>query len=108
MVTFVLLILYHLMRFSKKELMSILLLERNVVHAKVASQIIVSVNSEIINPWESYLRDCLGDSWSRIGMVEPFQSDLKILTNDNLSLINVKITELAIVWSQAIKNRLVP
>lgn len=78
-----------------------------VLFGEVASQIIVSVNSEIINTWEAYLRDNLAGSWSKIGLVGEFPSDLKILTNDNLSLINVKITKLAIAWTQAIKNRLV-
>lgn len=78
-----------------------------LLFGEVASQIVVSVNSEKINNWEAYLRDNLADHWSKIGLVDQFQSDLKILTNDNLSLINVKINELAIAWTQAIKNRLV-
>ncbi len=78
-----------------------------VLFGEVASQIIVSVSPERINSWETYLDNQLGNCWSKIGVVSQPQSALKILTNDNLSLINVKIIELAITWSQAIENRLV-
>ncbi|MFM2314900.1 MAG: hypothetical protein RLZZ04_4176 [Cyanobacteriota bacterium] len=78
-----------------------------ILFGEVASQILVSVSPEQINPWETYLRDSLADSWGKIGLVGESQSALKILTNDNLSLINVKIVELVTTWSQAIENRLV-
>ena len=77
-----------------------------VLFGEVASQIIVSVNPEQADTWETYLQDNLKDRWSKIGTVDEPQSSLNILTNDNLSLINVKIKEMAIVWSQAIENRL--
>jgi phosphoribosylformylglycinamidine synthase subunit PurL len=78
-----------------------------ILFGEVASQIIVSISPEQINSWETYLDDQLGNCWSKIGVVSQPQSALKILTNDNLSLINVKIIELAITWSQAIENRLI-
>ncbi|PSB09862.1 phosphoribosylformylglycinamidine synthase subunit PurL [Pleurocapsa sp. CCALA 161] len=78
-----------------------------VLFGEVASQIIVSVSPKRINSWETYLDNQLGNCWSKIGVVSQPRSALKILTNDNLSLINVKIIELAITWSQAIENRLV-
>ncbi|MEY4518803.1 MAG: hypothetical protein RLZZ499_1402, partial [Cyanobacteriota bacterium] len=78
-----------------------------MLFGEVASQIIVSVSSDLIDTWETYLHDNLADCWSKIGVVEQPQSALKILTNDNLSLINVKIKMLTITWSQAIENRLV-
>ncbi len=77
-----------------------------VLFGEAASQIIVSVNPELADTWEIYLQDNLKDRWSKIGTVDEPQSSLNILTNDNLSLINVKIKEMAIVWSQAIENRL--
>jgi len=79
-----------------------------VLFSEVASQIIVSVRPEMVNTWETYLQENLGDIWSKIGTVDQPQSELKILTNDNLSLINVKIARLTVAWSQAIRNRLVP
>jgi phosphoribosylformylglycinamidine synthase subunit PurL len=78
-----------------------------ILFGEVASQILVSVSPELIKPWETYLRDSLAGSWGKIGIVDESQSALKILTNDNLSLINVKIMELVTTWSQAIENRLV-
>jgi phosphoribosylformylglycinamidine synthase subunit PurL len=78
-----------------------------ILFGEVASQIVVSVSPELIKPWETYLHDNLAGSWGKIGIVEEYGSTLKILTNDNLSLINVKIIELATTWSRAIENRLV-
>lgn len=79
-----------------------------ILFGEVAGQILVSVDPSFSDAWETYLNDNLSDCWGKIGMVDPSSSALKILTDDNLSLINVKITELAITWSQAIENRLVP
>jgi phosphoribosylformylglycinamidine synthase len=78
-----------------------------ILFGELASQIVVSVSPAIVEIWETYLHDNLADCWSKIGVVEQPQSALKILTNDNLSLINVKIKMLTITWSQAIENRLV-
>ena len=78
-----------------------------VLFGEAAGQIIISVSPNVIEDWETYLRDSLADNWGKIGVVGEAQSALKILTNDNLSLINVKIAELTIAWSQAIENRLV-
>ena len=78
-----------------------------ILFGELASQIVVSVSPSKVDIWETYLHDNLADCWSKIGVVEQPQSALKILTNDNLSLINVKIKMLTITWSQAIENRLV-
>ena len=78
-----------------------------VLFGEAASQIIVSISPEQVDTWETYLKKNLGNNWGEIGTVEESASALKILTNDNLSLINVKISELTITWSQAIENRLV-
>jgi phosphoribosylformylglycinamidine synthase subunit PurL len=76
-----------------------------VLFGEVASQIVVSVSPAGVNSWEAYLHDNLAGYWGKLGVVG--QSQLEILTNDNLSLINVKMTELIITWSQAVENRLV-
>ena len=78
-----------------------------VLFGEVTSQIIVSVSPDKIPAWEAYLQDNLTDRWTKIGRVNQPDSELEILTNDNLSLINVKITELVNAWSQAIETRLV-
>ncbi len=77
-----------------------------VLFGEVAGQIVVSVKPEMVNDWEAYLQDNLRDRWSKIGTVGRPGANLNILTNDNLSLINVKIKELLTTWSQAIETRL--
>jgi phosphoribosylformylglycinamidine synthase subunit PurL len=77
-----------------------------LLFGEVAGQIIVSVSPEIVRDWEAYLQNSLNHGWSQIGTVGKPQSNLNILTGDNLSLINVKIKELAATWSQAIETRL--
>ena len=77
-----------------------------ILFGEAGSKIIVSVNPELADTWETYLQDNLKDCWSKIGTVDEPQSSLDILTNDNLSLINVKIKKMAMVWSQAIESRL--
>ena len=77
-----------------------------VLFGEVAGQIVVSVKPERLEDWEAYLKANLSNAWIKIGTVEKPHSKLNILTNDNLSLINVKIEELETVWSQAIETRL--
>jgi phosphoribosylformylglycinamidine synthase subunit PurL len=77
-----------------------------VLFGETASQIIVSVNPQMTDDWEAYLRDNLGDRWSKIGIVKELASSLNILTKDNLSLINVTIKQMNTIWSQAIERRL--
>ena len=77
-----------------------------MLFGEAASQIIVSVNPQMIEVWEDYLQTNLNGNWQRIGIVNKPNSELKILTNDNLSLINVKISLITITWDRAIENRL--
>ncbi|MCC0177928.1 phosphoribosylformylglycinamidine synthase subunit PurL [Waterburya agarophytonicola K14] len=78
-----------------------------LLFGEVAGQIVVSVSTEMVDTWEAYLESNLNNSWLKIGTVDKSQSELNILTNDNLSLINVKIEELVTTWSQAIETRLI-
>ncbi len=78
-----------------------------VLFGEVASQIVVSVNPKMVKAWEAYLIDNLSDRWTKIGVVNQSNSDLNILTDDNLTLINVKIAILSTTWELAIENRLV-
>ena len=77
-----------------------------VLFGEVASQIIVSVSPSKASEWETYLEVNLEGFWHKIGRVIEPQSELKILTNDNLSLINVKIDEIINTWNRAIETRL--
>ena len=78
-----------------------------VLFGEAASQIIVSVSPETIATWEAYLAANLTDNWTTIGTISQTNSALNILTDNNLSLINVNIIELSTTWKQAIENRLV-
>jgi len=77
-----------------------------LLFGEVAGQILVSVKPDAIDAWETYLNLDFNDCWLKLGKVEKSQSKLNILTNDNLSLINVKIIKLLSTWSQAIEARL--
>ena len=77
-----------------------------LLFGEVCGQIIVSVSPDRTDAWETYLQENLGDRWRKIGTVTEPKSSLNILTNDNLSLINVKINELVSTWNRAIENRL--
>ena len=78
-----------------------------LLFGEVAGQIVVSLKPEMVDEWEAYLQSNLNNSWSKIGTVGKPESELNILTNDNLSLINVKIIELVSTYAQAIETRLV-
>jgi phosphoribosylformylglycinamidine synthase len=71
-----------------------------------ASRIIVSVNPQAKESWETYIQENLGNSWQQIGKVTSARSPLKILTAAELSLINVKIDNISLAWQQAIERRL--
>jgi phosphoribosylformylglycinamidine synthase subunit PurL len=73
---------------------------------EVASQILVSVNPAMSQLWENYLDTYLKNSWQAIGAVTNKRSQLKILTEDNISLINVKIDYISEIWNRAIESKL--
>ncbi|MBE9047463.1 phosphoribosylformylglycinamidine synthase subunit PurL [Pleurocapsales cyanobacterium LEGE 10410] len=77
-----------------------------LLFGEATSQIVVSVASKAADAWEAYLQDNLSRCWSKIGTVNAPQSSLNILTNDNLTLINVKISDMTVAWNQAIESRL--
>jgi phosphoribosylformylglycinamidine synthase len=77
-----------------------------VLFGEAGSQILVSVSPEIVDTWETYLQENLSERGCKIGTVSKPQSSLNILTNDNLSLINVKMGKMVSTWNQAIENRL--
>ena len=77
-----------------------------VLFGEAGSQILVSVSPEMVDPWETYLQENLKGYGRKIGTVTEPQSSLNILTNDNLSLINVKMEKIVSTSNQAIENRL--
>ncbi len=77
-----------------------------VLFGESGSRIVVSVNPEKVSEWEDYLKEVLKYAWSKIGKVMGLESSLKIDTQNNLTLINVKIINMKNIWYRAIQNRL--
>ena len=77
-----------------------------VLFGESGSQIIVAVNPEQKSDWEAYLTEKLGDLWTKLGFVTQQGSSLDIVTNENLTLINVKIGNIKKIWQESIEKRL--
>jgi phosphoribosylformylglycinamidine synthase len=71
-----------------------------------ASRILVSVNPEQQASWEAYLNEQLAGYWQQIGVVTEEKADLKVLTGDNLPIIEVKMSQMCEYWQNAIARRL--
>ncbi|NEP59944.1 MAG: phosphoribosylformylglycinamidine synthase subunit PurL [Symploca sp. SIO2G7] len=71
-----------------------------------ASRILVSVNPEQQASWEAYLNEQLKGYWQQLGVVTEKNADFKVLTGDNLTLIEVKISKMCEYWKNAIARRL--
>ncbi|MEB3341959.1 phosphoribosylformylglycinamidine synthase subunit PurL [Okeania sp.] len=69
-------------------------------------RILVSVAPENQIIWESYLQENLADFWQKIGLVENAESDLQILVNESLCLINVEMGEMSDRFENSIERRL--
>ncbi|MCM1984989.1 phosphoribosylformylglycinamidine synthase subunit PurL [Lyngbya confervoides] len=70
------------------------------------ARIVVSVAPEHQAQWEADLTNHLSGQWQRLGTVCPPETGLEIQTDDNLSLIKVKIDTMTQRWSQAIEQKL--
>ena len=77
-----------------------------VLFGESGNQIIVAVNPEQKSDWEAYLTEKLGDLWTKLGFVTQQGSSLNIVTNENLTLINVKIGNIKKIWQESIEKRL--
>jgi phosphoribosylformylglycinamidine synthase len=77
-----------------------------MLFGEFSSQIIVAIDPENTKLWEAYLDDRIGDRWKKIGEVTNRGTELKILTKDNVSLINVKINDIDLIWNQSIETKL--
>ncbi|WP_107666211.1 phosphoribosylformylglycinamidine synthase subunit PurL [Cyanothece sp. BG0011] len=76
----------------------------SLLFGEVCGQIIVSVSPENQQEWESYLQGNLDKNWQKIGQVKSKQLDVKL--SDKSSIINLELTEMINVWSNAIERRL--
>ncbi|MEL6462151.1 MAG: phosphoribosylformylglycinamidine synthase subunit PurL [Cyanobacteria bacterium J06621_15] len=77
-----------------------------VLFGEGGARIIVSVALAQQENWESYLREHLTHNWQKIGSVGNSQTDLRVFTLDNKTLINVTIDSVSNYYHQAISNRL--
>lgn len=77
-----------------------------VLFGEAASRIIVSVKPEFVANWEAYLEEILTDCWQKIGSVSDRHSNLKIITNNQEVLIDLKIDRMGDCYWRAIERRL--
>ncbi|MBW4519052.1 MAG: phosphoribosylformylglycinamidine synthase subunit PurL [Scytolyngbya sp. HA4215-MV1] len=78
----------------------------HLLFAEGGARILVSVSPSQAAVWESYLRDHLAGHWQKIGQVEEINSSLRIVTADNQSLINVRMSDISDRWYNAIEHQL--
>lgn len=77
-----------------------------VLFGEGGARIIVSVALAQQEIWESYLQEHLNDNWHKIGQVGNSQTELRVFTLDNKTLINVTIENVSNPYYQSITKRL--
>jgi phosphoribosylformylglycinamidine synthase len=77
-----------------------------LLFAEGGARILVSVHSEKISPWESYLTEKLADNWQKLGTVGAVGGDLRIFTDVNQPLIQLSIKQMSDRWYRAIERRM--
>ncbi|MGL5875878.1 MAG: phosphoribosylformylglycinamidine synthase subunit PurL [Xenococcaceae cyanobacterium] len=77
-----------------------------LLFGEVTSAIAVSVNPVVANEWESYLKQSIESHWQKVGCVGQKGANFTIITDRDRALINVKISDMNVCWSQAIEKRL--
>jgi phosphoribosylformylglycinamidine synthase len=77
-----------------------------VLFGEGGARILVSVAPEAIADWEPYLAAHLAENWQAIGTVGNADSPLRVVSADNVPLIEASIAELASIWETAIERRL--
>ena len=77
-----------------------------LLFGEVASCIIVSVKPEQEGDWQSFLTKTLSNNWQKIGLVTSPESNLRVFSADNISLLNVTIQDVSDHFFQGIENYL--
>ena len=77
-----------------------------VLFGEGGARILVSVPLTQQEIWESYLQEQLNDCWQKIGTVGNSQTNLRVFTIDNKTLINVTIENVSNRFYEAITRRL--
>ncbi|NJR19699.1 MAG: phosphoribosylformylglycinamidine synthase subunit PurL [Calothrix sp. CSU_2_0] len=78
-----------------------------VLFGEGGARILVSVSPEKQQTWEKFLAENLDCQWQKIGKVGNLDNGLRVSTNDNQTLIEVKIEEISNKFFHAIERRLV-
>jgi phosphoribosylformylglycinamidine synthase len=77
-----------------------------ILFGEAASRIVVSVNPERQQDWESYLSERLGNNWQQIGVVTSQDNNFRVTTDDNHRAIDVTISNMIECWATAVERRL--
>lgn len=80
-----------------------------ILFGESASRILVSVHPEQQARWESYLKEQWGEQtqhWQKLGFVKSQNAGLKVLIDDNQSIIDVTMIEMSEGFSNALERRL--
>lgn len=77
-----------------------------ILFGEAASRIVVSVNPQCKDGWESYLNEQLGNNWQQIGVVTSQDNNFRVTTDDNHRAIDVTISNMMECWATAIERRL--
>ncbi len=77
-----------------------------VLFGEGGARILVSVNVENQEIWESYLQEHLGENWQKLGIVANLATGLTVTTADHQEVMKVSISDMSNVYDQAIAQRL--
>ncbi|MGB7445225.1 MAG: phosphoribosylformylglycinamidine synthase subunit PurL [Coleofasciculaceae cyanobacterium] len=77
-----------------------------ILFAESASRILVSVNPEQQANWESYLQQHCPE-WQKIGVVNGKNAHLRLMADERLPMIEVKLKEMSDHFDKALEKRLI-
>ena len=78
-----------------------------VLFGEAGNRIVVSVNPQHVEAWEAHLEKSLSNLWQKLGAVTSEDNSLQIDTSADLTLIDVKISDMKNIWYKAIQSRLI-
>ncbi len=78
----------------------------NLLFGESASRIVVSISPEAKGRWEAYLSAQLAHNWCQLGSVRAANTKFKVFTDDDFTLVNVKLCEMSHHYHHAIERRL--
>lgn len=78
----------------------------HLLFAEGGARILVSVASDQVSAWESYLNTALEGQWQRLGTVGALDSPLHLLTAEGQTLLQLTPAEMGDRWHSAIDRRM--